>query len=146
VGEVASLSLDQLGGSGVVVVQSPSGERSRRELGSGALAVALSEGGFWEIREAKAGGRLLATLAANVPAEESRLETFDPTDLRLATGAVDSSRNEAQVADLTPQETERRQGLWWYLIGLVTLLLGIESLVANSRGARIAIRDSRGAG
>ena len=73
------------------------------------------------MREAGSGGRLLSVLAANVPPEEARLEWFDPEDLRLATGAVDSLPPRNELADLTPQEVERRQGLWWYLLAAAVL-------------------------
>lgn len=137
VGEVATIGPDQLQGApGAVVVVNPSGERTRREPQNGTLAVALEDGGIWEVREGGSGGRLLASLAANVPAEESRLEPFDPEDLRLATGAVDSATAEPPAADLTPEEAERRQGLWWYLLAGVTLLLAAEAVVANRRPVR----------
>ncbi|HEX9895748.1 MAG TPA: BatA domain-containing protein [Gemmatimonadales bacterium] len=145
VGEVASLGGEQLDNrQGAVVVQSPSGERVRREVSAGVLAIALNEGGFWEVREAGSGGRLLATLAANVPAEEARLEWFDPADLRLATGAVDSLGSGPAPGDLTPQETERRQGLWWYVLAAVVLLLGAETLVANRRPGMVRVPVQQG--
>jgi hypothetical protein len=147
VGEVASLGVEQLGNrQGAVVIQSPAGERVRREITAGVLAIALNEGGFWEVREAGSGGRLIATLAANVPAEETRLEWFDPDDLRLATGAADSTAPGPATADLTPQETERRQGLWWYVLAAVALLLGAETLVANRRPGMVEGRRRREAG
>ena len=145
VGEVASLGAEQLGKrQGAVVIQSPSGERVRREIAAGVLAIALSEGGFWEVREAGSGGRLISTLAANVPAEETRLEWFDPDDLRLATGAADSTAAGPANADLTPQETERRQGLWWYVLAAVALLLGAETLVANRRPGMVRVQETPG--
>jgi hypothetical protein len=145
VGEVASLGSDQLGSrQGAVLIESPGGERTRREIAAGVLAIALGEGGFWEVRETGSGGKLLATLAANVPPEEARLEWFDPEDLRLATGAVDSAAARAETADLTPQETERRQGLWWYVLAAVTLLLGAETLVANRRPGMVRVLETPG--
>lgn len=140
VGEVASLGNEQLGGRDrAVVVVSPTGERARREVTGGALAIALDAGGFWEVREAGSGGRLLSVLAANVPPEEARLEWFDPEDLRLATGAVDSLPPRNELADLTPQEVERRQGLWWYLLAAAVLLLAAETLVANRRPGMVRV-------
>ncbi len=140
VGDVATLGADQVEGAGAVVVLSPSGDRTRREpQAAGPLAIALDEGGFWEVREGRSGGRLLATLAANVPAEEGRLEPFDPDDLRLATGAVDSAGASPRTADLTPQESERRQGLWWYVLAVVTLLLAAETVVANRRPGMVRV-------
>jgi len=141
VGEVATVAVVPSAGAAQLLILSPGGERVRREPQNGSLAVALEESGFYEVREGRSGGRLLATIAANPPAEETRLEGFDPDDLRLATGAVDSTAAQAESGSLTPQETERQQGLWWYLLAGVTLLLGVEMLLANK--SRVASRESR---
>lgn len=140
VGEVAAVAVAPGGGTQVLIL-SPSGERARREPQNGSLAVALEESGFYEVREGRSGGRLLAVVAANPPAEETSLEGFEPDDLRLATGAVDSTATRSETSSLTPQETERQQGLWWYLLAGVTLLLGVEMLLANK--SRVVSRESR---
>ena len=82
----------------------------RREAQNGSLAVSLDESGFYEVREGRSGGRLVSVIASNPPAEETRLEAFDPDDLRLATGAVDSAAARPDVSTLTPQETEKQTG------------------------------------
>jgi hypothetical protein len=132
VGEVATVA-EGLGGEAVVIV-TPSGDRTRREAGTGPVAVTVAEAGFHEVREARAGGRLLALLAGNSPAEEANLASFDPEDLMVAAGARDSvSRMAAAVPaeDLTALERERAQGLWWYLLAGALLLLAVEALLAN---------------
>jgi hypothetical protein len=45
------------------------------------------------------------------------------------------------VSTLTPQETEKQQGLWWYLLAGVTLLLVAEMVLANR--SRVTSRESR---
>ena len=132
VGEVATVAVTPGPGTQLLVL-GPDGERVRREVQNGSLAVSLEQNGFYEVREGRSGGRLLAVVAANPPAEETRLEAFDPDDLRLATGAVDSAGARPDVSTLTPAETEKQQGLWWYLLAGVTLLLGAETLLANRR-------------
>jgi len=133
VGEVSSVAVDPADAGSQLLVLSPGGERTRRDAQNGSLAVSLEESGFYEVREGRSGGRLMAVIAANPPAEETRLEGFEPDDLRLATGAVDSAAARPDAGSLTPQETERQQGLWWYLLAGVTLLLGAEMLLANRR-------------
>jgi hypothetical protein len=142
VGEVATVAVPQGSGAQLLVL-GPDGERERRDPQNSALAVALDASGFYEVREGRSGGRLLAVIAANAPAEETRLDAFDPDDLRLATGAVDSVAQRPDVSTLTPQEAEKRQGLWWYLLAGLTVLLVAELLVANrargaGRGAQVA--------
>jgi hypothetical protein len=130
VGEVATVAVPQGSGAQLLVL-GPDGERERREPQNSTLAVALDESGFYEVREGRSGGRLLAVIAANAPAEETRLDAFDPDDLRLATGAVDSVSQRPDISTLTPQEAEKRQGLWWYLLAGLAVLLVAELLVAN---------------
>ena len=144
VGEVATVAIPQGNGAQLLVL-GPDGERERREAQNSALPVALQESGFYEVREGRSGGRLLAVIAANPPAEETRLEAFDPDDLRLATGAVDSGPARPDAGTLSPQEAEKRQGLWWYLLAAMTVLLVAELLMANrSRGvSRVTSHESR---
>ena len=46
-------------------------------------------------------------------------------------------------ARLTPQETEKQQGLWWYLLAGVTFLLVAEMVLANRSQVRVASHESR---
>ncbi len=137
VGEVATVGPDLLGGTDAVVVESPSGRRLRREVTAGPVSFPLDEAGFHEVREARSGGRLLAVVAANVAPEESELAPFDADDLTVAAGARDSAA--AAVDPLaaglaTAVERERVQGIWWYLLGVVVLLLAGETMLANRAG------------
>jgi hypothetical protein len=132
VGRVATIGLNQLAGNEAVVVVSPSGQRTRREVTGQPLAMQLDEAGFYEVREARAGGRVLDLVASNVDPEEARLDPMDPADLGIAAGAVDSATTAASLAELaSDSERERRQGVWWFLLAAVALLLAAETLVGS---------------
>lgn len=130
VGDVATVDAEVLGDAAAVLV-SPSGERIRREAGPAAWSFEVMEQGFHEVREARAGGRLLATVAANIPTDEFNLTPFDPADLALAAGAPDSVPSVGgAVAELSDTERENAQSLWWYALAAVALLLIAEPAVA----------------
>jgi Aerotolerance regulator N-terminal/von Willebrand factor type A domain len=136
VSEVATVSPDRFpaGGARAVVVVTPSGERLRRTVGAEGLSVALDEAGFYEVREAGPGGRVLEVLAANPSPEEADLAPFDPADLVIAAGARDSARaptDAAELLALTAAERERSQSLWWFVLAALALLLSVELLFAN---------------
>ncbi len=146
VGEVATVDEDALGEAAVVLV-SPSGERTRRESGLGAFSFEVKEQGYHEVREARSGGRLLATVAANIPIDEFNLTPFDPADLALAAGAPDSvpAAGDGAVAELTEAERENAQSLWWYALAVVALLLLVEPMVAHRlTGAVRVVSATRG--
>jgi hypothetical protein len=142
VGGTATVGAERLGGASAVVIVSPSGGRSRREPTGEGVTFVLEETGFYEVREAGPGGRLLEIVAANPSAEEADLTAFDPADLVVAAGGhgaretvgpVDGSaggRGERSQA-LTAAEQERSQSLWWFALAGVALLASIELLFAN---------------
>lgn len=144
VGEVATVSPETLGDEAIVVV-SPGGERVRRESGQ-ALAFEATESGFYQVREAGSGGRLLASVAANTPADEFNLTPFDPADLALAAGAPDSvpAAGDATAAGLTGADREQAQSLWWYVLAAVALLLLAETMVATRVTGVIRVLESPG--
>jgi len=135
VGEVAAFGADRLAQTGAVVVVSPAGERTRHEVGPGGVRFSLEEAGFYEVREARSGGRLLELVAANPSPDEADLAAFDPADLVVATGARDSARSAGidplDAATLTAIERERNQSLWWFALAAVLVLLAVELLLAN---------------
>jgi hypothetical protein len=132
VGRVASISAEDLARQDAIVVVSPSGIRTRRELTGQPLALPLDEAGFYEVREAKPGGRVLSLVAANIDPEETRLGGFDPADLGVAAGAVDSvAAPLVNPLDVAAADRERRQGLWWFALVAVALLLAAETMVGN---------------
>lgn len=131
VGRIAALGRDEIGSVGEVAIVSPSEVRSRNTVGEAPLAVPVTEAGFYEVREAGPGGRVLVLLAANVDPDETRLGGMDPADLGVAVGAVDSGVVRSRPVVLSPAEQEGRQGLWWFALAVVALLLAAEPLIGN---------------
>jgi hypothetical protein len=58
---------------------------------------------------------------------------MDPQELVAAVigRATPVASQQEQPAELTPQEAERRQSVWWYLLVAGLLLLATEMAVAN---------------
>lgn len=121
-----------------LVVNTPGG--GRIDVAAPNTLVTLNEQGFYEVREARAGGSTLREYAVNLDVAESDLSTVDPAELvsALTTGGQDTRRN-ASLA-LAPAEQEKRQALWWYLLIVVFALLAAEAVLANHRPARPALR------
>jgi hypothetical protein len=121
-----------------LVVNTPAGERI--DVAADNTLVTLTEQGFYEVREARAGGSTLREHAVNVDVAESDLSVVDPAELvsALTTAGSDTRRN-ASVG-LAPAEQEKRQALWWYLLIVVFALLAAEAVLANRRAARPALR------
>jgi hypothetical protein len=97
----------------------------------------LSEPGFYEVRTANQKAGEGAFVAVNVSAVESDLTPFDPAELVTAVTAPGAAGASGAVRELTAEDHERRQSLWWYLLAGGLLLLAIEAIVA-SRYPRIA--------
>ena len=97
----------------------------------------LKEPGFYEIRreDEKAGEGTF--VAVNVAPQESDLTPFDPTELvTVVTGGLGSTAA-GPAQPLAPEDFERRQSVWWYLLAAGVILLAVEAVVAG-RFPRIA--------
>jgi hypothetical protein len=122
------------------VLEAPSGERDVLRGADTGWPVTLSESGFYVVRPLAAGsGDETAVLAVNADVAEADLARLDPEQLlgAVAPRGGASDRTASLAAALTPAERERRQGLWWYLLGAALLLLLTETGVA-SRLSRLA--------
>ena len=97
----------------------------------------LEEPGFYEVRREGEKAGEGAAVAVNVSAEESDLTLFDPAELTAAVTPGAGSAATAAAQPLTPEDYERRQSVWWYLLAAGVVLLAIEALVAG-RFPRIA--------
>jgi hypothetical protein len=97
----------------------------------------LSEPGFYEVRTANQKAGEGAFVAVNVAAAESDLASFDPAEFVAAVSAPGGPGASGAARELTAEDHERRQSLWWYLLAGGLLLLAIEAFVA-SRYPRIA--------
>jgi hypothetical protein len=69
---------------------------------------------------------------------ESDLTRIDPQELVAAVIGRATPVNAARetAAELTPEDAEKRQGLWWYLLAAGLLLLAAETVVANELSKR----------
>ena len=72
-------------------------------------------------------------VAVNLDPAESDLAPLDPGELVASiTGhATPTAAEPAAAQEMTREEMERRQGLWWYLLLAGLLLLAAESAIAN---------------
>jgi aerotolerance regulator-like protein/VWA domain-containing protein len=118
------------------IVVTPSGERlspSGNEQDPRSV-LELEEQGIYEIRAGGATGGRPEPVAVNLDPAESDLTTLDPRELVAAvTGRATPGQSAAAIetAEVTREETERRQSLWWYLLLAGVVLLAAETVIAN---------------
>jgi hypothetical protein len=114
------------------VVVTPSGERRQIGLNDPSI-LELSEHGAYEIRNASMPSSRPDRIAVNLDPAESDLTAIDTGELvAAATGRATQAAPSAEVAaTLTPEEAEKRQDLWWYLLLAGLALLVAELVVAN---------------
>jgi hypothetical protein len=115
---------------GAFTVVPPSGRAVEAAATAGTRRVALSETGFYEIRPAASKADALV-VAVNGAAPESNLAPVDPAELKARVTTAPAAAGEAAGAELTVEERERRQSLWWYLLATGLLILVIEAAVAS---------------
>ena len=122
--------LDVVGGN--LVVRDPSEDRLAVGTDGRTGFIELAEQGFYEIRDTDAADSAPVVVAVNVDLSESNLERVDPQELiAAATGRVAGDRSVTTERELQPQDLERRQTLWWYLlIGALGFLVS-ETVVSN---------------
>jgi len=86
------------------------------------------------VRSAVASGGRPEAIAVNLDPAESDLNAMDPSEL-VATVTGHASQSQVQTAagpqEMTREESERRQSLWWYLLLAGLALLAAESIIAN---------------
>lgn len=119
------------------VVLSPSGRRTTVGEGGAASSIELTEQGFYEIRPGGGGasGRPF-TLAVNLDAGESDLTAMDTQEFTAGATGRASLVASAAPPDIRPEETERRQSVWWFLLLVGFGLLVAESVLANRLSQR----------
>ena len=93
----------------------------------------LTEHGVYQIRTADNSSARPERIAVNLDPAESDLTPMDPGELvAAATGrAMQTTSTTDAPADVKPEDAEKRQNLWWYLMLAGLTLLVAETIVAN---------------
>ena len=123
----------QRSGQGPIVVEAPSGAKTRLPSSNEGL-IPLHEQGFYEIRPEGAARGMGQRVAVNLDPAEANLARIDPEELKAAvlSGGTAGGAAGAITADApTREDTERRQTIWWYLLALAGVLLATETLMSN---------------
>jgi hypothetical protein len=118
------------------IVVSPSGERTTQAgMGEGTEGLLeLNDQGIYEIRGTGASGARPEAIAVNLDPVESDLAPLDPTALVASvTGRATSAPEQPQPLpqEMSREDAERRQSLWWYLLLSGVGLLAVETIIAN---------------
>jgi hypothetical protein len=132
VGQVVDLASAFATIRGERVVVSPSGQRTTQAANSPGL-LELSEQGVYEVRAGGTTAGRPQAIAVNIDPAEADLTPLDPAELVASvTGRATQVAAEAVAAEpLTPEDNERRQALWWYLMLAGMLLLAAETVISN---------------
>jgi hypothetical protein len=120
------------------VVMSPSGQQITVGEG-GVQAVELAEQGFYSVRLQGMGDRRPFQVAVNLDPSESDLTAINPNEfVSSATGqaAVTSTGQSLENPELTPEDVEKKQAIWWYLFAAGAGLLLCEAVLANRLSKR----------
>ncbi len=116
-------------GTGAMIL-TPTGQRI--EQSGTPTPVQLEQPGFYEVhgRSNQAG---TVSIAANIDTTESDLSVLDTQELNAALSGRPGTVNpaSADAATLTPEDQERRQNFWWYLLMAGIALLGAETAISN---------------
>jgi Aerotolerance regulator N-terminal/von Willebrand factor type A domain len=115
-------------GTGALLL-TPSGQRI--EQSGTPTPVQLEQQGFYEVRGRS--NQATVSVAANLDTAESDLTMLDTQELSAALAGRPGSVNLAvsDGAGITPEDQERRQNFWWYLLVLGLVLLGLETAISN---------------
>jgi hypothetical protein len=111
------------------VVLTPSSRRVPLQ-DEGGDVLELTEQGFYEVRTAGTTTDL-AVVASNVDPAEGDLTPMDPKDIALAAAGDPGQAGRGAPTVLTPEAQENNQRLWWYLLCVGTLVLGLDTLLSN---------------
>ena len=104
------------------------------DVGGGARPgfLPLTERGFYELRGTEGGGGPgTPAVAVNVNLAEADLEAMDAAEFAGSITSRDGEGGGDIEAELGPEDKERRQGFWWYLLVAAFLLLALETVVSN---------------
>jgi Mg-chelatase subunit ChlD len=114
-----------------LVLESPSGEKTRLSaFGSNHLAT-LREHGLYELRTEEGAIGSGRPIGVDLDPAESDLTRLDPAELVAAAGAKTTVRQTAAATTVPPEQQEARQTVWWYLLLLALFLMAIETVMSN---------------
>lgn len=114
-----------------LVLEAPSGEKTRLSvLGTNHLA-RLKERGLYELRSENMAIGAGRPIAVNVDPAEADLSRLDPQELVAAASATPASRQTFEAGTVAPEQQESRQTIWWYLLLVALFLLAVETVLSN---------------
>jgi hypothetical protein len=115
-----------------LVAITPGGDRIDVETG----LLSLEEAGFYEVRSPGSSGSE-RVVAVNVDLAESDLVSMNPEDLVAAVRPRGDAASRADdAARISPEDRERRQAIWWYLLIVAFVFLAAETVWANHMSRR----------
>lgn len=123
-----------------LVASTPSGEKSYLTQEENQYFLGLEQQGFYDLRPVGASTQFdePLSLAVNLDLTESDLSSLDPEEFISAIGFWQGDASVVESAELMPEDHERRQNFWWYLLMGAFLLLLVETAFSNrlSKAAR----------
>ncbi|MQA30420.1 MAG: VWA domain-containing protein [Luteitalea sp.] len=136
VGGVVDLSAAYKGRTDRIVL-TPASERVRFPATEAGL-LELTEHGVYEIRSTSNTSGRPDRIAVNLDPAESDLARMDPQELVAAVigRATPGGARPDTAVELTPEEAEKRQNLWWYLLAGGLFVLAAETVVGNQLSKR----------
>jgi hypothetical protein len=111
------------------MILTPSGKRVPIE-DEGSDVVELSDQGFYELRGEN---NNVTVVAVNVDPAESDLTPMDPKEIVAAAAGLSGSGDTgtASGVPMTPEQKEKNQRLWWYLLVGGIVLLAADTYLSN---------------
>ena len=123
-------------GASPLVLESPSGRRTPLTPSGAEHLATLGEQGFYELRGLGTAAGSGRPIAVNVDPTESDLSRFDPKELVAAVTATPGKGTPAAGTAAAPEELERGQTIWWYLLAVALVLLAAETVLSNRLSTR----------
>ena len=120
-----------VGEDGEWVLVDPAGDRQQLEIAEDRTWIDFPETGFYQV-EARDGSIVPVTVAVNPRIAESDLAPVATERLAEAVGGTPPAGDAAEgAAGIEGETVPRRAELWWPLLVLAALVLGVESVLAN---------------
>jgi hypothetical protein len=131
-------------GDSPLVLDSPSGHRTPLTPSGAEHLATLTEAGFYELRGLNTAAGSGRPIAVNVDPKESDLAHFDPKELVAAVTAAPGAGAAGSGTAAAPEELERGQTLWWYLLVAALLLMAGETILSNRLSKADGLTETAG--